>query len=255
MESRESPKFLFSVRAGADLLMNTNKIIGVIGGMGPQASAEFYRLLIDGAKRQFNVRHNHEFPEIVMDSVPVPDFLSDVIQMERAALMLEDRVRRLTIYGSTIITMACNTACILSDRLQKQTDKPFIFVVDEVVRKVANDGNKVLLLASPTSLRLGLYQLQLSRYGVEFVVPDIEDHQELEFIIRATLAGDDRVPLMHKLVKLTERYVEADDVGGIVLGCTELPLVFPSQYRLPVYSSLSILAASILKRFYAKENI
>lgn len=223
--------------------------------MGPQASAEFYRLLIDGAKRQFGVRHNHEFPEIVMDSVPVPDFLSDVTQMERAAFMLEDRVRRLTTYGSTIITMACNTACILSERLKKQTDKPFIFVVDEVVRKVVDDGNKVLLLASPTSLRLGLYQLQLSRYGVEFVVPDMQDHQELEFIIRATLAGDDRVPLMHKLVKLTERYVEKHDVGGVVLGCTELPLVFPSVYRLPVYSSLSILAESILKRFYAKENI
>ncbi len=255
MESQESPKFLFSVRAGADLHMNTNKIIGVIGGMGPQASAEFYRLLIDGAKRQFGVRHNHEFPEILLDSVPVPDFLADVDQMEKAALMLEDRVRRLTAYGSTIITMACNTACILSDRLQQQTERPFIFIVDEVVRKVVADGRRILLLASPTSLRLGLYQLQLSRYGVPFIVPEQKDYAELEFIIRATLAGEDRVPLMHKLVKLTERYVEANPVGGVVLGCTELPLVFPTYYRLPVYSSLSILAESILKRYYTKEVV
>lgn len=236
-------------------IMNNNKIIGVIGGMGPQASAEFYRLLIDGAKRQFGMRHNHEFPEILMDSVPVPDFLSDVIQMEHAALMLEDRVRRLTQYGSTIITMACNTACILSDRLQKQTDKPFIFVVDEVVRKVVNDGNRVLLLASPTSLRLGLYQLQFARYGVEYVVPEQKDHAELEYIIRSTLGGQERSVLMHKLVKLVERYVEKYRVGGVVLGCTELPLVFPSLYRLPVYSSLSILAESILKRYYTKEVV
>ena len=117
--------------------MNDKQITGVIGGMGPQASAEFYRLLIEGAKRDFGARHNHEFPEILLDSVPVPDFLADLTQMEQAAVMLEDRVRRLTAYGSTILTMACNTACILSDRLTRQTEQPFIFVVYEVLKKVA----------------------------------------------------------------------------------------------------------------------
>lgn len=235
--------------------MNNKQIIGVIGGMGPQASAEFYRLLIHGAKRLFGAKNNDAFPEILMDSVPVPDFLSDIDQMEIAATMLEDRVRRLTAYGSTIITMACNTACILSDRLQKQTDKPFIFIVDEVVKRVVVDGNTVLLLASPTSLRLGLYQLQLARYNLPYIVPEKKDYAELEYIIRGILAGEDRALLMHKLVKLTECYVEKYDIKGIVLGCTELPLVFPSHYRLPVYSSLSILAESVLKMYYRKETI
>lgn len=230
-----------------------NNMIGVIGGMGPQASAEFYRILIDQARHIYGAENNDEYPEIVMDSVP--DFLADVAQMETAAAILEERIRRLTAYGSTIITMACNTACILSDRLRKQTNKPCIFVVDEVVRKVVGDGNKVFVLASPTSLRLGLYQLQLARYSVPFVVPEQKDHAELEYIIRRVLGGEDRAPLMHKLVKLTERYVEKHDIRGIVLGCTELPLVFPSNYRLPVYSSLSILAESILKRYYTKEDL
>ena len=60
---------------------------------------------------------------------------------------------------------------------------------------------------------------------------------------------------MHKLVRLTERYVGDYEAEGIVLGCTELPLVFPEQYRLPVYSSLSILAESVLKRYYMKEVV
>lgn len=230
--------------------MKNKQIIGVIGGMGPQASCEFYRLLIEGAKLRYGAKSNNEFPEILLDSVPVPDFLSDTQKMEEAAEMLEDRVRRLTAYGSSVLTMACNTACLLADRLQRQTQKPFIFVVDEVVRSVVHEGKSVLLLASPTSLRLGLYQLQLARYGVSYVIPGKRDYAELEFIIRGALGGQDRTLLMHKLVKLTERYVGKHSVGGIMLGCTELPLVFPSSYRLSVYSSLSILAESVLKQYY-----
>lgn len=234
--------------------MNHKPIIGVIGGMGPQASFEFYRLLIEGAKHRYGARNNNEFPEILLDSVPVPDFLSDTDNLEEAARMLEDRVRRLSVFGASMLTMACNTACILGDRLGKQTDKPFLFIVDEVVRSVARDARRVLLLASPTSLRLGLYQTQFARYGISYAVPNFKEYDELEHIIRATLAEEDRKALMRKLVKLTERYVE-ENIQGIVLGCTELPLVFPGSYRLPVYSSLSILAESVLKRYYTKEVI
>ncbi len=266
--------------------MNNTNIIGVIGGMGPQASAEFYRILIHKARHEFGAHANDAYPEIVMDSVPVPDFLSSLDDMERAARMLEDRVERLTAFGATHITMACNTACILADRLQKKTHVPFLSVVDEVVGRVVRGSQphfakaprgkgKVLVLASPTSLRMGLYQLALARYGVETIVPEEKDFAELEYIIRSVIDGEDRTPLMKKLVKLAERYLDpASDSGqarmtqgrgvksattentidGIVLGCTELPLVFPVSHRLPVYSSLDILAEAVLKRYYYKKE-
>lgn len=230
--------------------MQKKHIIGVIGGMGPQASAEFYRLLVEGAKLGYGARNNDEFPEILLDSVLVPDFLADTRKMEEAALLLEDRTRRLTAFGVSMLTMPCNTACILADRLKQKTDKPFVFVVDEVVRRVVAGGKQVLLLASPTSLRLGLYQVQFAHYGVPYVVPHKREYRELEHIIRATLAGEDHKFFTKKLTKIAERYVPAHNVDCIILGCTELPLVFPSSYRLPVYSSLSILAESILKRYY-----
>lgn len=233
--------------------MNNKHMIGIIGGMGPQASIELNRLLIAGARHRYGAKENHEYPEILIDSVPVPDFLSDTGTMEEAAVMLEDRVRRLTTYGASTITMACNTACLLVDRLQKQTHVPFVSVVDEVVREVVRGGNQVLLLASPTSLNLGLYQLRLARFGLPYIVPDQQDFQHLDSIIRGVIEGYDRLKLMKELVKIAERYVAKNNVSAIVLGCTELPLVFPTNYRLPVYSSLSILADCLLKRYYTKE--
>lgn len=232
-----------------------NKIIGIIGGMGPQASAEFYRILIDQARHRYVAENNDEYPEIVIDSVPVPDFLGNTEKMEDAAQILESRVRKLTEYGSTIITMACNTACVLADRLQKQTDVPIISVVDEVVKEVSKNARLVLLLASPTSLRLGLYQVALARHDLPYIVPQQKDYQEIEYIIRGVLAGEDRGMLMRKLIKLVTGYRKKENVGGIVLGCTELPLVFPSNYDLPVYNSLSILANAVLKQYYTKEAL
>jgi aspartate racemase len=230
-----------------------HKMIGVIGGMGPQASAELYRLLIEGAKQRYGAQNNDDFPEILIDSVPVPDFLSDTREMEKAAVMLEDRTRRLTRYGASVISIACNTACLLHDRLSRQTSAPFISVVDEVVCEVSKRHTRVLLLASPTSLRLGLYQIALSRYGLSYVVPPEKCHREIEHIIRGVIEGGERPFLMKKLVRLTENILTNEYVNGIVLGCTELPLVFPVPYRLPVYNSLSILAESLLKRYYKKE--
>lgn len=231
-----------------------NKPIGIIGGMGPQASNELYRLLIEGARRRYGARTNDAYPEILIDSVPVPDFLSDTDQMEKAAQMLEDRVRRLNDYGVSTLTMACNTACILIDRLQKQTNIPIISVIDEVA-KCINKNSCVLLLASPTSLRMELYQRALSRLGISFVVPKEKDYGTLEFIIRGVLDGHNREKLIKQLIQIIEDYTQQNKIDGIVLGCTELPLVFPSNYPNPVYNSLSILADSLLKRYYTKEAI
>ncbi len=234
-------------------MINKNRIIGVIGGMGPQASCELYRLLIEGARHQYSAKNNNDYPEVLIDSVPVPDFIADTQKLDEAARILEDRVRRMTAYGISCVTIACNTACILNSRLQKNTNKPVISIIDEVVKKVARKSKKVLLLASPTSLRAEIYQMALESSDISFVVPEEKDLKKLENIIRGILGDGKRDILKQKLIHLAERYMN-DSIDGIVLGCTELPLIFPSSYRIPVYNSLSILADSLLKRYYTKED-
>lgn len=235
--------------------MKNKNIIGVIGGMGPYASAEFYRMLIEGARSRYGAKNNDEYPEIIIDSVPVPDFLGNTDNMEEAALMLEDRTQRLADFGATVITMACNTACILRNRLKKATHRSFIFIVDEVADQVAVGRKNVLILASPSTLRFGLYQDVFIKRGIDYVVPKATDYREIEKIIRSVIANEDRTLMTRNLVRLVANYRKNNDVGGIVLGCTELPLVFPTNYDLPVYNSLSILANSILKQYYKKEEL
>lgn len=228
-------------------------MIGIIGGMGPQASNELYRLLIEGAMCEYGVNTNDGYPEILIDSVPVPDAYNDTNKMEDIAQVLEDRVARMTKYGVTTITMACNTVSVYANRLQKITPVPVISVIDEVVFEVRKRHKTVLLLASPTSLRIGLYQKPLAKAGILCVVPEIKDYKILDSVIHGVLKGADRMFLQKLLIQLTNKLLVGQNADAVILGCTELPLIFPSDYRLPVYSSLSILAESLLKRYYTKE--
>jgi len=230
------------------------QIIGILGGMGPQASSELYRLLIEGARTRYGAIHNDEYPEIVIDSVPVPDGFSHPEEMETVATMLEDRVKRLTTFGATMIAVACNTVCVYKDRLQTKTPIEVISTVDEVVKEVAMSHKRVLLLSSSTSLKLRLYQDAFDRSGIEYVHPDAEEYTNIDAIISGVLKGEEYSIVSRKITEITDRVISHNRVEAIVLGCTELPLIFPKEFNLPVYSSLSILAESILKRYYYRKD-
>lgn len=235
--------------------MNNNKIIGIIGGMGPQASVALYELLISRAQKQYGAINNNDYPEIIIDSVPIPDFISDQSKQEEAAVMLERRVQQMNVMKASFMTISCNTACVLLDRLQRKTTVPIVSIIDEVVSSICIEHVPVLLLASPTSLKLGLYQLALTQYGIPYIVPQNRDFREIEYLIRSVIHGKNKKILEHKIVQLAERYRTTTNMRGIVLGCTELPIIFPTNYPLPTYNSLSILADSLLKRYYKKEEL
>ncbi len=235
--------------------MKNHKIIGIIGGMGPQATLALYELLISRAQKHYGANENHKYPEIIIDSVPVPDFINDQSKQEEAAVMLEKRVQQMDMMGASFITISCNTACILLDQLQKRTSVPIVSIINEVISLIRIEHAPVLLLASPTSMRLGLYQLALGKYGIPCVIPQNRDFRKIEYLIRSVIQGKDKETLKQKIVRLVERYRTSTNMKGVVLGCTELPLIFPTNYPLPTYNSLSILADSLLKRYYKKEVI
>ncbi len=233
--------------------MNKN-IIGILGGMGPQASCELYKLIIDGARRAYGAHHNDEYPEIILDSIPVPDGFSHPEKMEAVASILEDRVSRLTSFGATTIAIACNTVCVYKNRLQSKTDCNVISTVEEVVKETANSHSNVVLLASSTSLQLRLYQDMMDRYGITYVYPKEHLYARIDSIIEGVLSGESYEALSKNITNLTDSLSDRSQATAVVLGCTELPLIFPKNFRMPVISSLSILAENILKRYY-KENI
>lgn len=234
-------------------LMN-DKAIGVIGGMGPDASARLYQLMIEMAREEFGARENHEYPEIVIDSVPVPDFISDMSKAEEAVFMLKKRVRDLSHLPLSCLALACNTAYTTLVDLAQETAVPFVSIPKLVVQEAEERGyERVGILASPMTIYSGVYQTELTQQGIDVVLPTTEQIEELGVIIGDVVAGDFK-PVKQKLLRLADA-LRKKKMEGIILGCTELPLVFPKNYSLPVLDSVEILARALLKRYYNKEAL
>lgn len=176
----------------------------------------------------------------------MPDFISDNKKRKQALEMLKQRVKLLNNSNIACISIACNTAHILLPELQKISIIPFVSMIDEVAKKVYEDGNKKIgILGTPSTIKYRLYQEALNKYGIYTEIPSHEEIIMLEKIIRNVLKGKILKSDTNSLVKIANS-LKAKGVEAIILGCTELPLVSPKEYSLPVYNSLKILAMALL---------
>ncbi len=170
--------------------MKHKKAIGILGGMGPEASAYMYKTLIDLSIKHFGAKHNDDFPEIVLHSIPVPDFISSERDKERAMSMLKKRVIELNALQLSCLSLACNTAHVLLAQLQAVSKVPFISMIDAVAADVnAKKIKTVGLVGTPSTIRFGLYQTALKMYGIKTVIPREKQIVMLEKIIRNVIAG------------------------------------------------------------------
>lgn len=206
--------------------MKARGAIGILGGMGPEASSYLYRTLIEQSIDQYHASDNVDFPEIVLHSIPVPDFISDALQRDAALVMLKQRVERLDSMDLNCLCIACNTVHMLLPELQGLSSAPFVSMIDEVADRVALAGHdSVAVLGTPSTIRYGLYRDALEVRGVMAVEPDELGLQVCERAIRHVLAGRVEASDATDLAGLADLMV-LQGAQGVVLGCTELPLVF-----------------------------
>jgi len=234
-------------------MINTNhQPIAILGGMGPDASCRLYQLMIELARSEFSAVENHQYPEIVIDSVPVPEFFSNTQKVEEATFMLKDRVRKLNYLQPGCFGLACNTAHIVLADLEQEASVPFVSIPNETAKEVKKRGYaKVGLLASPTTIFSGVYQTEFLDKNIEVILPENGYIEELGEIIGQVVSGEFRKPKA-RLLRIADS-LKKKKVEALILGCTELPLVFPKNYSLPVLNTLEILGRALLTRYYKGE--
>lgn len=227
-------------------MKNMANIIGVIGGMGPMASAEFYNMLITKSVRDFGAKNNDDFPEILIDSVPVPDFISDKRHLRTARAMLVDRIRRLNGFGVGQICIACNTAHILLSDFRKVSKVPVISIMKEVAERIQNNGyRRIGLLATPVTYRSGLYPKSV-------IIPSEKEQEKLETFIRSVIAGEPIASIKKRIAPLAHAFIKKHRLDAVILGCTELPLIFPRDTHVAVIDTLDVLADAVLSHYYVR---
>ena len=159
--------------------------------MVPDASARLYQLMIELSRSEFGAVENHQYPEIVIDSVPVPEFFSNTRKAEEATFMLKDRVRKLNYLLPGCFGLACNTAHTTLVDLEQETSVLFISIASEAAKKKQSRrviGKSVYWLR-PRRFFSGVYQTEFLDKKIEVVLPDNGYIEELGEIIGQIVGG------------------------------------------------------------------
>lgn len=224
--------------------------IGVIGGMGPQASARLYNLLIEGSMEFTDTALDEHYPEIVILSVPVPDFVRDDKAVSHVKKTLIKKTKLLEEAGCGVNGIACNTAHIMLPDLQACTDVPFLSLPVLVAQRAQEKGFKrVGLFASIMTLNSSLYDDAFDGVA-ELVKPAKKTAQRLNTLIYKQLNNDISLKDKKKLRSMAKQFMHSKGLDVVVLGCTELPLVYGESDSEKVIDTLQVLSDGLLKHHF-----
>lgn len=212
-----------------------SKTVGVIGGMGPEATVDFLRRIVAATPAQGDADHIR----VLIDNNPkIPSRIAALIDGTGADPLpvLADMARGLERQGADFLTIPCNTAHYYLPRIAEAVSIPILDMVALAIAKV--EGRRIGMLASPAVQKVGLYASRLAASGKTAVFPDPRNEERLLDVIRAVKAN-----------ALTEQhrqdYAEIAaslDVDAYLIACTELSVIgAPYGITKPHIDALDVL--------------
>ncbi|MFC0037801.1 aspartate/glutamate racemase family protein [Actinomadura rayongensis] len=218
--------------------------IGLIGGMSWESSAEYYRLLNVETRRRFGGYHCARSLMLTVDFAEI-EAMQRADDWDAAGRLLADAARRLEAGGADVILLCTNTMHIVAEQIQAAVSVPFLHILDAVGAGVRAAGvRRVGLLGTKYTMNAAFYREKLARdFGIEVVVPDEKGRRDVHDVIYDELTQG-RVEDASR-----DRYVEvvgelaARGAEGVVLGCTEITLLFAGHEDaspLPLFDSTAL---------------
>lgn len=206
------------------------KPIGVVGGAGPFAGLCLLDRLFSIAQSRYGCANDKDFPLVILYSFPFSDMLSVTRDEKIIRNELSASLDRLRSSGAELLAIACNTLHAFTDAQAK------LIALPEVTAKTLKEVPLVLCTSTSRTK-------QLHRQAFNCIYPDDEVQIEVDEIIRRTLAGENCLSDLQKLIaKLGDK--------PLLLGCTELSLYSKWLKGLPIIDPLELLAIELLKESF-----
>lgn len=227
-----------------------SKIVGIIGGMGPKATADLYNKIVDYTDANLDQDHLHV---IIEGNAKIPDRTSYILGKGESPL--EELLRtgeRLKSIGADFLIMPCNTAHYFYDDLYEKLNIPFINMIEEVGKYIVNKYGKIKvgLLATLGTYEGKVYEKYCEKLGLDIVIPSKEVRKKVSDAVYIVKSGQKDFTKEFAM-DMIEEFVK-DDINVVILGCTELPLIFQPLEKdikgVEFISSTDILAKETIKR-------
>lgn len=226
--------------------MSFSKTIGILGGMGPSASAAMYQEIIQLCQEKYHAVQDTDYPKIILYSLPLVGFdETGIIDAPHVLKQLHSGIGKLVQAGCDCIVMACNTVHVFFNELQAMCPIPIVHMVEETAQ-AAMAHKLVGVLSSETTAKSGLYQQALQARGIGVIMPNTTQQKSVTNVITNVMAGAHGSGDVIVLQSVCQSMFQLG-ATAIVLGCTELPLVLKKAHiALPLYNAVRISSRAVL---------
>jgi len=201
--------------------------VGIIGGLGPESTVEYYRLLIAGYRA---ARPDGGYPSIIVNSIDMRRLLEAIERGDLAAATdhLAASLEQLHRAGADFALLASNTPHLVFDDLRRRSPLPLLSIVESACAAARQRGlSRLGLLGTRFTMQGPFYPAVFSRAGITLVVPEPDEQKVVHArYMNELVNGLVRDETRAELVTIVEALRRRDGIEGLLLGGTELSLLF-----------------------------
>lgn len=224
------------------------KTVGLIGGLSWHSSAEYYRIINEETQKRCGELNSSK---IILYSFNFQEIVD--LQDQNRWDLIEERIiqagRTLAAAGAELVAFGANTTHRFADAFEKSVSIPLIHIADVTAQAIRTENfQRVGLLGTQFTMELDFYKCRLAKHGIEALVPTQEQRQQLHSIIyseltRGVIRHESRTVIVDMIEDLKRQGAE-----GVILGCTELPLIVrPQDSPITTFDTTRIHAEAIVE--------
>ena len=227
------------------------KRVGIIGGLGPEATTDYYKEIINRFK-EINPDSDLNYPEIIIYSVNMATFIGHMqnADYKSATEYLSYCIHQLENAGADFIAISSNTPHLLFNELKKTCNRPIISIVETAKTEAKKlKLKKIGLIGTKFTMQTSFYADVFNQSGIELVVPDSNDieiiNNKLFTEIELGLFKDETKTL---ILDIVQKMIEHHNIEALILGCTEFPLMFTKDeyLNIPFINTTRVHVAEIV---------
>jgi len=202
------------------------KIAGIIGGVGPESTIDYYRSILAVYRERTG---DGSAPSLLIDSLNMKAMVALVSanELDRVADYLSEEIERLARAGAACALVAANTPHLVFDELRRRSPIPLISIVETTCAAAQALGLKKLgLFGARFTMQARFYPDVFAREGLAIVTPTLEEQAYIHDKYMNELVGGVFLDeTRERLLEIADRMRERDQIDGLILGGTELPLI------------------------------
>src|SRR3989338_6240114 len=224
------------------------KTVGIIGGLGPETTSEFYLDIVFSCQKKNKATR----PAIIISSVPLPyqieeDAIAKNTGIERCLPFLIEEARRLEKAGADFIVMPCNSLHVFIEDIRKSVSVPVLSIVEETVKFLQkNNFNRVGIVSTSATIKNKLYESAFEQNRIRYETPDSFQQAKMGKFILNLVVGQQNNKDREGLMAIINDF-EKRNVDCVVLACTDLQLLIPQHPTLKIFDTMKILADSTVE--------